>query len=133
LKFLGIRPLNDWQTFNEQIAKPVKAGRSVRAMKRLQVVLKTVMLRRRKDTLINGKALIELPARNMNIVQCEFDEDEQEFYSALENRVEETIQKYARSGDLMKSYTSVMVLLLRLRQGKSSSILDDHEFDCRSV
>lgn len=37
IKFLQIRPLNDWTTFNEQIAKPVKAGRQVRAMKRLHV------------------------------------------------------------------------------------------------
>lgn len=37
LKFLRIRPLNDWQTFNEQINKPVKSGRSVTAMKRLHV------------------------------------------------------------------------------------------------
>ena len=37
LKFLQIRPLNDWSTFNEQINKPVKAGRQVRAMKRLHV------------------------------------------------------------------------------------------------
>lgn len=37
IKFLRVRPLNDWHTFNEQIAKPVKAGRPVRALKRLQV------------------------------------------------------------------------------------------------
>ena len=37
LKFLRIRPLNDWQTFNEQIAKPVKAGRPVLAIRRLHV------------------------------------------------------------------------------------------------
>ena len=37
LKFLRVKPLNDWQTFNEQINKPVKSGRSVRAMKRLHV------------------------------------------------------------------------------------------------
>ena len=36
LKFLQVRPLNDWQTFNE-INKPVKAGRQVRAMKRLHI------------------------------------------------------------------------------------------------
>jgi len=39
LKFLRIRPLNDWQTFNEQINQPVKSGKSVRAMKRLHVSL----------------------------------------------------------------------------------------------
>ena len=37
LKFLRIRPLNNWETFNNQINKPVKSGKSVRAMKRLQV------------------------------------------------------------------------------------------------
>jgi SNF2 family DNA or RNA helicase len=37
LKFLRIKPLNDWQTFNEQINKPIKSGRSVGAMKRLHV------------------------------------------------------------------------------------------------
>ncbi|KZW00364.1 hypothetical protein EXIGLDRAFT_761716 [Exidia glandulosa HHB12029] len=44
-KFLKIRPLNDWPTFNESINKPVKAGRTARAMKRLQIVLQAVMLR----------------------------------------------------------------------------------------
>ena len=38
LKFLRIRPLNDWVTFNSQIAQPIKQGRGAgRAMKRLQV------------------------------------------------------------------------------------------------
>lgn len=37
LNFLRIRPLNDWSTFNEQIAKPVKSGKGTRAMKRLHV------------------------------------------------------------------------------------------------
>ena len=37
IKFLRISPLNDWGTFNTSIAKPVKAGKPVRALKRLQV------------------------------------------------------------------------------------------------
>lgn len=36
-KFLGVQPLNDWHTFNEQIAKPIKANRTTRPMKRLHV------------------------------------------------------------------------------------------------
>ena len=37
-KFLKIKPLNDLETFNLQIAKPVKSGKGAnRAMKRLQV------------------------------------------------------------------------------------------------
>lgn len=37
IKFLGIRPLNDWDQFRTTIAQPVKQGRSTRAMKRLHV------------------------------------------------------------------------------------------------
>ena len=40
LKFLRIKPLSNWDTFNTQIAKPVTSGRGAgRAMKRLQVYL----------------------------------------------------------------------------------------------
>jgi hypothetical protein len=35
--FLRCRPLDDWDTFREQISKPVKAGRTKYAMKKLQV------------------------------------------------------------------------------------------------
>jgi Superfamily II DNA/RNA helicases, SNF2 family len=38
IKFLRIKPLSNWEEFNEKIAKPVKSGRGAnRAMKRLQV------------------------------------------------------------------------------------------------
>lgn len=37
IKFLRIRPLSDWQTFNDHVAKPMKAGKPVRAIKRLHV------------------------------------------------------------------------------------------------
>lgn len=37
IKFLRIKPLNDWPTFKEQVAQPIKNGRAARALKRLQV------------------------------------------------------------------------------------------------
>ena len=117
LKFLRIRPLNDWDTFNNQINKPVKSGKSVRAMKRLHVVLKAIMLRRRKDTLINGRPIIELPPRIVDIISCEFDDDEREFYNAIQEKVESTFNKFAQTGEVMRNITTVLVLLLRLRQG----------------
>ena len=76
------------------------------------------MLRRRKTDALNGKPLIELPGRHLSIVPCDFDDDERQFYFALENKVEEAMQKFAKNNEVMKNYTNVMVLLLRLRQGK---------------
>lgn len=84
----------------------------------LQVVLKAIMLRRKKTDMLNGKPLLELPKRLLTIVPCEFDPEERAFYVGLEQRIEAVMQKLAKSGDLSKSYTSVLVLLLRLRQGK---------------
>lgn len=37
LKFLRLRPLDDWAEFKEKIAQPIKNGRPQRAIKRLHV------------------------------------------------------------------------------------------------
>lgn len=81
------------------------------------------MLRRRKDALLNGKPIIELPARDVNVLECEFDDEERAFYTALQEKVEETLNKFIKSGDISKNLTSVLVLLLRLRQGKFATFL----------
>ncbi|KAF7337965.1 SNF2 family DNA-dependent ATPase [Mycena venus] len=118
LKFLRIKPLNDWERFNNQIAKPVKSGKGAgRAMKRLQVVLQQIMLRRTKTQQLNGKALVTLPPRTVKVISCEFDPSEQAFYSALETKMEGVIEKIMRqSGGGGSAYIGVLLLLLRLRQ-----------------
>ena len=75
------------------------------------------MLRRKKDSVLNGKRLIELPDRIVKIINCAFDADEREFYESIASQVELTLNKFKQSGDIAKNYTSVLVLLLRLRQG----------------
>jgi len=52
-KFLQIRPLSSWETFKRTIVSPIKNGQTKVAMKRLHVVLKSVMLRRTKDATIS--------------------------------------------------------------------------------
>ncbi|KAL5639611.1 hypothetical protein ACGC1H_006279 [Rhizoctonia solani] len=127
-KFLGVRPLNDWDQFRTTIAQPVKQGRSTRAMKRLHVVLKVIMLRRTKDMTINGAPLLNLPGRKVQTVMCEFDEDELAFYKALEQKTELTLNKFIRAGTVMKNYTSVLLLLLRLRQACDHPSLVSKDF-----
>ncbi|EJD52040.1 hypothetical protein AURDEDRAFT_98801 [Auricularia subglabra TFB-10046 SS5] len=115
-KFLRIRPLNDWGTFNETINKPVRTGRSARAMKRLQIVLQAIMLRRTKESTMNGKKLLELPARVVDLVECEFDDAERVFYKSLEDKTAKIFEDLAKNDAVMKNLTSVLVMLLRLRQ-----------------
>ena len=135
IKFLRIKPLSNWNTFNEQIAKPVNSGRGAsRAMKRLQVVLKQIMLRRRKDQTLNGKALIELPKRTVEIVTCNFDDSERLFYDSLESKMEGVIEKLMASKG-GNSYISVLLLLLRLRQACNHPILvsEDYKQDSEAL
>ncbi|KIO02504.1 hypothetical protein M404DRAFT_649793 [Pisolithus tinctorius Marx 270] len=115
IKFLRIRPLNDWQTFNERIAKPVKGGYPNRAMQRLHVVLKAIMLRRTKNQILNGKPLLQLPQRNLDIIECRFDPSEQAFYARLESRMNSEVNKLVNQSENV-NYTHVLLLLLRLRQ-----------------
>ena len=82
-----------------------------------QVVLTQIMLRRQKDQIINGKTLIELPKRTVNVVSCDFDPSEKFFYDSLETKMESVIEKLMATSKGNSSYISVLLLLLRLRQG----------------
>jgi len=106
-KFLQIRPLSSWETFKRTIVSPIKNGQTKVAMKRLHVVLKSVMLRRTKDATIStspklelksadnidGKAILNLPGRTVSVVDCPFDEHERAFYSAVEEKMDAKLKK----------------------------------------
>ncbi|KXN88440.1 hypothetical protein AN958_07346 [Leucoagaricus sp. SymC.cos] len=116
-KFLGIRPWNHLDKFTSELEKPLKNGRGGTAMKRLQVILKQTMLRRRKNDKLNGKTLITLPQRTVEVISCPFDASERAFYTSLENKMDETLEKLMSSKNGGNRYISVLLLLLRLRQG----------------
>ncbi|KAJ8092278.1 hypothetical protein PM082_023881 [Marasmius tenuissimus] len=133
LKFLHKRPFDDWEYFHEAVARPVKTGRGANnAMKRLQVVLKGIMLRRRKDDKVNGKALVELPKRIINTVSCPFSKSERRFDVGLENKMGQALEQLneeaVRAGKAQASYMSVLVLLLRLRQACNHPVLVSQDY-----
>lgn len=115
-QFLRAKPLDDWHVFKERISSLVKDGRTKLAMKRLHVVLKAIMLRRTKDAEIDGKKILNLPGRTVQVLPCAFDADERAFYDALEQKTTLTFNKFIKSGTANANYTSVLTLLLRLRQ-----------------
>nr|XP_019049476.1 hypothetical protein I302_03265 [Kwoniella bestiolae CBS 10118]OCF28406.1 hypothetical protein I302_03265 [Kwoniella bestiolae CBS 10118] len=115
-KFLRARPLDDWEDFRDRIVKPVKDGKTKLAMKRLHVILKAIMLRRTKDATIDGKRILNLPGRTVQVTPCQFDDEEKAFYEALEKKTELTFNKFVKNGTAMANYTSVLTMLLRLRQ-----------------
>jgi SNF2 family DNA or RNA helicase len=91
-------------------------GQSERAMRKLQALLKAILLRRMKTSLIDGKPLITLPPKTEEITHVVFSEDEQAFYNGLESKSRIQFNKYLRANTVGKNYSNILVLLLRLRQ-----------------
>ncbi|KAK1219704.1 hypothetical protein PQX77_017565 [Marasmius sp. AFHP31] len=115
IRFLRIRPFYDWNEFNEQVARPEKKNPAL-AVLRLQKIFDTFLLRRKKDTMLDGKRLIELPPRNVHLNKLEFSEEEKEVYEMVERKSQAIFNRYMRAGTVLKNYSQVLVLLLRLRQ-----------------
>ncbi|EIN04587.1 hypothetical protein PUNSTDRAFT_128177 [Punctularia strigosozonata HHB-11173 SS5] len=84
--------------------------------KPLPAILSTCMLRRLKTDQVDGKSLLDLPERTVELVYCIFDSDEQEFYDALESRITAVSNRYYERGTLFQSYHVIWTLLLRERQ-----------------
>ncbi|KAF2731621.1 hypothetical protein EJ04DRAFT_442691 [Polyplosphaeria fusca] len=119
LRFLHIRPYNDWGKFNWEIAKPVKnSNESVRrrGMDRLHVLLKSTMLRRRKDTPVDGRPICSIPPKHTHEAHVELSDDEFALYKAIETKSQLRMNKYLKAGTVSNNYANMLVLLLRLRQ-----------------
>ncbi|KAK9898970.1 hypothetical protein P389DRAFT_41780 [Cystobasidium minutum MCA 4210] len=115
--FMGVQPLSNYAEFKRRIEEPLNRGKTEIAMKRLHYVLASVMLRRRKNMLIEGKPLIELPPRTVQVIKTDFlDPEEREYYMAVQTRVQLEFNKFLKAGSINSEYIAMLTLLLRLRQ-----------------
>ncbi|KAG0224120.1 hypothetical protein BGW41_005246 [Actinomortierella wolfii] len=124
IHFLRIRPYDEYTKFARDIANPIQKlkynrkddANRVSAMHRLQALLKAICLRRSKKDEVDGKPILHLPPRNVTMTNVEFSMDEASFYHALETRTVDRFNAYVKAGNVMKNYSNVLLLLLRLRQ-----------------
>ncbi|KAL7925886.1 SNF2 family N-terminal domain-containing protein [Trichoderma austrokoningii] len=118
LCFLRIKPYCAWDQFRQSFGVLFgKHGdpKSV-AMSRLRALLKAIMLRRKKDSKLDGKPILRLPEKHEEVLYAELSQDERDFYTQLEKKSQVQFSKYLRDGSVGKNYSSILVLLLRLRQ-----------------
>ncbi|KAG1871505.1 SNF2 family N-terminal domain-containing protein [Suillus subluteus] len=114
-RFLRFRPWYDWQEFNGHVSIIEKKNPEL-ASTRLQAIFKSIMLRRKKDTMLDGKRLIELPTKHVEMEKLEFSQEELEIYQMVEARSQAKFNRFLRAGTVLKNYHQVLVMLLRLRQ-----------------
>lgn len=117
--FLRIRPYSSWEKFRMDFSNPLRSNSDelkAKSMRMLQALCKALMLRRTKKSTFEGKPILVLPERTTEIDNPEFSTDELAFYQSLEARTALQFNKYLRAGTVGKSYSAILVLLLRLRQ-----------------
>ncbi|KAK7750125.1 hypothetical protein SLS62_007993 [Diatrype stigma] len=119
VRFLRISPYDSWDCFYPDIAKPIQHwGDDERssAMVKLQVLFRSITLRRTKTSILDGQQIIQLPALAVDKSEVEFDEDQRAFYNALEMKQRLEANKYLKAGLDGGNYAHILALLLRLRQ-----------------
>lgn len=118
LAFLRIKPYSQWKAFHETFVIALKkASRQSAAMKKFQALLKAILLRRTKMSKIDGVEIVKgLPGKTIQLVHAVFDEEQLEFYRALETGAIDQLKKYQDAGTLGSNFGNALVMLLRLRQ-----------------
>lgn len=74
------------------------------------------MMRRTKDSIIDGKAILTLPCKVNKLERITFSSSERQFYQELESRSQTQFNTFLQKGTVGKNYSNILVLLLRLRQ-----------------
>jgi SNF2 family DNA or RNA helicase len=114
-RFLRYDPYAVYTRFCSTIKAPIQRN-PTGGYKKLQAVLKTIMLRRTKATLLDGEPIINLPPKNIELKKVDFTLEEREFYCRLEADSRAQFAEYAAAGTVKQNYVNILLMLLRLRQ-----------------
>ncbi|KAI3817047.1 hypothetical protein L1987_10834 [Smallanthus sonchifolius] len=121
-RFLRCEPYATYKSFCSQIKIPISRN-SMQGYMKLQAVLKAIMLRRTKATLIDGKPIIDLPPKTINLTPVDFSPEERAFYQKLEAESRSRFKAYAAAGTVSQNYANILLMLLRLRQACDHPLL----------
>lgn len=134
--FLDIPPYNTWDAF-----KRVRIPRSsltiswltsilqdflgicsakhevtMAEINKVQILLKALMLRRTKESTVNGKPILSLPPKVERLVTVKLEGDELKTYEYLDTETKKKVDKYLHSTARDKKFSNILVALLRTRQ-----------------
>lgn len=121
IRFLGIRPYNNEDKFRADITLPLRANPNYdemdksSSMRKLRVLLKAILLRRSKTSLIDGKPILTLPDKHVLSDFVDMQDEEKNFYKYLELDIQSKAKKLLMTSTHGKA-SNILALLLRLRQ-----------------
>ncbi|KAJ6915661.1 LOW QUALITY PROTEIN: helicase-like transcription factor CHR28 [Populus alba x Populus x berolinensis] len=121
-RFLRYDPYAVYKSFYNTIKVPISRN-SLHGYKKLQAVLRAIMLRRTKATLIDGQPIIKLPPKSICLTKVDFSTEERAFYTRLEADSRSKFKAYAAAGTVNQNYANILLMLLRLRQACDHPLL----------
>lgn len=110
MAFLRFEPFSIKSYWRSLVQRALAQGDS-KGLMRLQVLMATISLRRTKD-----KALIGLPPKTVETCVVELSCEERELYDRLESQAKSVVRNYIQAGSLTNNYSTVLSIILRLRQ-----------------
>lgn len=120
LHFLRVKPWSSWAFWNRGIVSNIESkdvGAQKMAMSLLRDIISSMTLRRKKSTKdTQGRCIVHLPKKTVEIVSIVPSAEERDFYSALHDRTKTQFDTFVRQGKVMNNFASILELLLRLRQ-----------------
>lgn len=124
VRFLGVEPWNNFSFWRTFITVPFESGEFMRALDVVQTVLEPLVLRRTKDMKTpDGQPLVQLPPKQIEIVDVELSQTEREVYDYIFNKAKRTFSQNVEAGTVMKAFTTIFAQILRLRQSCCHPIL----------
>ncbi|CAK9188538.1 unnamed protein product [Ilex paraguariensis] len=110
MAFLRFEPFSVKCYWNSLVQRPLDQGNE-KGLLRLQVLMATISLRRMKD-----KALVGLPSKTVETCLVELSLEERELYDQIEGEARSIVRNYIAANSVMSNYSSVLSIILRLRQ-----------------
>ncbi|KAI5079409.1 hypothetical protein GOP47_0004888 [Adiantum capillus-veneris] len=115
MMFLKLQPLDDKSFWNRTIQRPLLSG-DASGFIRLQALLMTIALRRTKDMKVDDKRIVELPQKTVNIHTVDLNEEDRQIYDRVELEGKRLVGQYVASGTVLQNYSTILQIILRLRQ-----------------
>ncbi|KAI9296720.1 hypothetical protein K502DRAFT_363891 [Neoconidiobolus thromboides FSU 785] len=132
LKFLRVKPYTDWFSFNKDFNLNPKKKHSTENFVKIRTILEgnslysfaiklvislklAISLRRCKDSMIDGKAILNLPEKVQETVEVLFSPEEKKYYESVEKKTQSKYNSLLKRR-VRPSMIGILVLLLRLRQ-----------------
>ncbi|OWM78891.1 hypothetical protein CDL15_Pgr003062 [Punica granatum] len=110
MTFLHFEPFSIKSYWRSLIQRPINQGKSM-GLSRLQILMATISLRRTKD-----KALAGLPKKTIETCLVDLSLEERRLYDQMETEAKNIVRNCIQGGTLMQNYTTILSIILRLRQ-----------------